>query len=569
MAAGMNVLVITLDTTRADRLGCYGRAQASTPHLDALARVSVRFANASSVAPTTLPAHASLFTGLYPPAHGVRLNGEFRLGPEQVTLAEHLKGRGYDTAAFVSAFVLDARYGLNQGFDHYDDRVEAQPGGGFPAGVVERRADRVTDAALAWIERRRIRPFLAWVHYFDPHAPYRPPAPFDARFADSPYDGEIAFVDEQLGRILERLRPGGLEERTVIVVVGDHGESLGEHGEATHGIFVYESTMHVPFLLRVPTSAARVERGLVSLVDVVPYLLDLLGSQPIPKAVAFDGMSLVGGPPPSDRVVYLESLTSSLDFGWAPLHALRRATEKFILAPKPEYHDLSTDPQERTTWSGRHDSRSQDLERRLGALLATWKPVPVGTQVVDPEIRERLAALGYVGGAGPDPRNASIDPKDMIGVSQKLIRANTFLAEGQPNLALAQALDAQRLSPGDRSVKHALGKAYLRLGRLREAERALREFRALRTTSDVSLLIAQILILDRRFAEASELLDEAEALDPHHGGVFIARGDLLARQGRPAAARRSYEIARARDPYRASALAAARLAALKGRVPDP
>jgi Flp pilus assembly protein TadD len=157
----------------------------------------------------------------------------------------------------------------------------------------------------------------------------------------------------------------------------------------------------------------------------------------------------------------------------------------------------------------------------------------------------------------------------MIGVSQKLIRANTFLAEGQPNLALAQALDAQRLSPGDRSVKHALGKAYLRLGRLREAERALREFRALRTTSDVSLLIAQILILDRRFAEASELLDEAEALDPHHGGVFIARGDLLARQGRRAAARRSYEIARARDPYRASALAAARLAALKGRVPDP
>jgi choline-sulfatase len=571
MASGMNLLVVTLDTTRANALGCYGNERAVTPSLDALARRSLRFATAVSVAPVTLPAHASIFTGRYPYQHGVRLNAEYRLGSGETTLAERLRGRGYDTAAFVSAFVLDARYGLDQGFDVYDDRVEAGRGTAFPSGTIERPADHVTDAALAWLEGRRPgRPFFAWVHYFDPHAPYQPPATVAARVAGA-YEGEVSFMDEQLGRLLGRLAASDLERRTVVIALGDHGESLGEHGEATHGVFVYDSVLRVPFLLSVPGAAGSVEEGVVSQVDVVPTVLDLLGIKTGETAgPELDGRSLVGWSPPADRAVYSESLMSYLDFGWAPLHALRRKDDKAILAPRPEYYDLRTDPAERNDLGATEGAARarEPLMRALSAMADKVAPKHPSDSL-DPEIRERLAALGYAGGAGPSgpPGAALRDPKDMIGVSQKLIQANALLTGGRAREALAVVLAAARESPNDRSVLHAQGKIYLRLGRIPEAERALEAFRDIRPKSDVSLLLAQILILDGRYKEAAALLDEAEALDAKHGGVYIARGDMQARQGRPAEARQSYEKARQVDPYRATNLAAARLAALDKKEP--
>jgi arylsulfatase A-like enzyme len=226
-AAGANLLVITLDTTRADHLGCYANATAETPVIDALAARGIRFASTVTPAPVTLPAHTSLFTGLYPPTHGVRNNGEYRLAPDHQTLAEILQANGYETGAFVSAFILDARFGLNQGFDRYDDRVAAATGSAFPAGTQERRAAAVTDAALEWLATREsTRPFFAWVHYFDPHAPYQPPEPFAARFAGRLYDGEIAYMDTQIGGLLRGLQQAARADRTLIVVVGDHGEGL-------------------------------------------------------------------------------------------------------------------------------------------------------------------------------------------------------------------------------------------------------------------------------------------------------------------------------------------------------
>ncbi len=580
MASGMNLLVVTLDTTRADRLGCYGYAKAATPTLDALARRSIRFANATSVAPITLAAHASIFTGRYPFQHGVRLNAEYRLPPGEVTLAERLRAQGYETAAFVSAFVLDARYGLDQGFDLYDDRVEAGGGTGFPAGTIERPADRVTDAALLWLEGRSPgRPFFAWVHYFDPHAPYQPPAALAARFAGRAYDGEIAFVDQQLGRLLARLAAKGLESRTVVVALGDHGESLGDHGESTHSVFVYDSVIHVPFLLSVPGAsgvAGSVEEGVVSQVDLVPTLLQLLGvkGSPAGSEPALDGRSLVGSAPPPDRSVFSESLAPFLDFGWAPLYALRRRDDKAILAPRPEYYDLRSDPAELKdlgSVDGPPRAAREPLLRALSALAERAAPITSpASSGPDPDVRERLAALGYAAGAGPGgpaAGGALRDPKDMIGVSQKLIQANALLTEGRAREALGLVLEAARDSPRDRSVLQAQGKIYLRLGRIPEAEKALQAFREIRPKADVSLLLAQILILDGRYEEASALLDEAEALDPRHGGVFIARGDMLARQGRPTEARQSFEKARQVDPYRAANLAAARLAALEKAVP--
>ncbi|MFP3940102.1 MAG: sulfatase, partial [Thermoanaerobaculia bacterium] len=251
-AAGYNLLLVTLDTTRADHLGAYGDAGAETPNLDRLAAGGLRFTDAVTPVPMTLPAHATLLTGLDPPGHGVRINGRFVLGQEHETLAEALRRAGYETAAFVSSFVLDRRFGLAQGFDRYDARLETTRAAAF-APQTERSAEAVTDAAVEWLEGRRAaggegRPVFLWVHYFDPHDPYEPPEPFASRFADRPYAGEIAYVDRELGRLLASLERTGLAGRTVVVATADHGESLGEHGERYHSRTLYEGAVRVPLI---------------------------------------------------------------------------------------------------------------------------------------------------------------------------------------------------------------------------------------------------------------------------------------------------------------------------------
>jgi arylsulfatase A-like enzyme len=274
-----NVLLVTLDTTRADRLGCYGYTDAHTPALDSLAAQGVLFERAFTPAPVTLPAHASLLTGLVPPVHGVRDNGIYRLRDEAVTLAELLGDAGMVTAATVAAYVLASRFGLAQGFSHYDERLKGQLG--KPAAFyVERPAEEVTDAALGWLEKRNDKKnFFLWVHYFDPHSPYVPPARFDSLCPGRPYDGEIAYMDSQLGRLLGALRSDGQYENTLVVVVGDHGEALGEHGEPTHGIFLYNSTVRVPLIVKFPAgehAGGRVDAN-VSLVDIFPTVLERAG----------------------------------------------------------------------------------------------------------------------------------------------------------------------------------------------------------------------------------------------------------------------------------------------------
>jgi len=569
-AAGFNIVLVTLDTTRADRIGCYGYRRAATPILDRLAASGVRFAEALTAAPETLPAHATLLTGLLPPHHGVRINTEGRLGSLHQTLAEVARGRGYQTAAFVSAFVLDARFGLDQGFDHYDDRVDATRGTAFAAGTNERRAGATTDAALAWLRSRdRARPFLLWVHYFDAHAPYDPPEPFASRFAGSLYDGEIAYVDAQLGRLLEGLDAAGPRDKTVVVVVGDHGESLGEHYERTHSVFLYRSTVRVPLVFSNPRlfpKPAVVDGAVVSLADVAPTLLDLLGVEDPP---ARDGVSLLATKADPRRGVYVESLVPWLDFGWAPLFGLRTLRESYVLSPRPECYDLRTDPEERRNLIQPGDAKggpcaiqARQLERMV-TQMPPYEIAAAGPRTVDPEARERLQALGYLGGAGPGEHGPLADPKDMIDVASLVQDANALLSGGKPAEALEIARRAAARSPRDRTVLNTLAKVHLRLGRLKEAEDALRALRAIQPRADASVLLAQILILDGRLEEAARLIDEAERLDSRHGGVYIARGDLLARQGRTEQARASYERARQVDPYRAAGAAAARLSALR------
>jgi arylsulfatase A-like enzyme len=566
-AAGFNILLVTLDTTRADRIGCYGYSPAATPVLDGLAAGGVRFAEAVTVAPETLPAHATLLTGLLPPRHGLRINAEGRLGSQHVTLAEVARARGYRTAAFVSAFVLDARFGLDQGFDLYDDRVEAMEGAAFASGTNERRAVRTTDAALAWIRSRDpSRPFLAWVHYFDAHAPYAPPEPFASRFAGSLYDGEIAYVDAQLGRLLEGLDAAGLRDKTLVVVAGDHGESLGDHGERTHSVFLYRSATRVPLILanrRLFPRPAVVEGTVVSLADLAPTILDLLGVEDPPPR---DGLSLLSTKANPKRTVYVESLVAYLDFGWAPLFGLRGLRESYILAPRPECYDLRSDAEERRNLlpakAGSCAAQARVLERML-TRLPPYEVPAAGARPVGSETRERLQALGYLGGAGPAERGPLADPKDMIDVAALVLDANALLSGGRPAEALEFARRAATRSPRDRTVLNTLAKIHLRMGRMKEAEEELRALLAIQPKADASVLLAQILILDGRLEEAARLLDEAERLDSRHGGVHIARGDLLARQGRKEDARASYERARKVDPYRAAGAAEARLARLR------
>lgn len=574
-ATGYNLLIVTLDTTRADRLGCYGYAKARTPVLDSLAARGLRFTDAIATAPVTLPSHSTIFTGLYPPNHGVRGNSEYQLSPTPVTLAERLRDAGYDTAAFVSAFVLDARFGLNQGFTLYDDAVATATGPAFPAHTLERSAQAVTDAARAWFQRRASEnPFFAWVHYFDAHAPYAPPAPFATQVAGQPYDGELASIDTQLGRLLQTVAEHGQRERTIVLVVGDHGESLGEHDETTHSVFLYDAVMRVPLLLAVPgiiSEPAVIADRVVSTADILPTMLDLLGLDDAPTR---DGVSLLRHAPTASRAVYMESIFPYLEYGWAPIFGLRRLHDKYLLAPRPEYYDLRADPSETTnvfpTATGSSQHARDELTTALTVYLRRWPSldaVATATNTPSPETIERLRSLGYIGEAGPTGTTERADPKDMVTIVTTLQQANALLSSGQAAPALALIRQAEQRSPRDRAVLHLLAKIHLRLGNLVAAEAALRAFTAIKPKADVSLLLAQIIMLDGRHAEAEQLLAEALQLDPHHGGVLIARGDLRARQGRQAEAVADYELARQLDPYRTTTVVRNRLAKL-GNVRD-
>lgn len=418
-AGPIGVVIITLDTTRADRLSVYGFMDAAMPHLDRLAREGVVFDQATSVAPLTLPAHASLFTGLFPPAHGVRDNADGPLSTSHTTLAETLRARGFKTGAFVGSVVLDADRGLAQGFDHYGGVVRTGVSEPSP-GQRQRRGDEVVSEAIRWIEGIGDAPFFVWAHLYDPHRPYDPPEPFRSAYAD-PYTAEIAFADAQIGRVLDTLESRRLLDRTIVVVAADHGESLGDHGERDHGIFIYETVVRIPLIIRTPGVAPYRVADVVRLVDIMPTVLDLLR---LPQPT-MDGTSVArllhGKPLDVELDAYSES-RYPLRFGWSPLRAVRAGRHKLIEAPRPELYDLERDPfEERNLYEER-----QDLARALARRLTTLGRIRAGggEHVVDPvpaeDIRQRLASLGYIG-SGASGLSMHVedlpDPKDCMGAS--------------------------------------------------------------------------------------------------------------------------------------------------------
>ena len=471
-----NILLITLDTTRADRLGSYGYNAAETPALDALAESGVRFDRARAQVPLTLPSHVSLLTGTYPRVNGVHVNAETRLGDDVPTLAEELKGRGYRTAAFVSSFVLDAVFGLDRGFELYDDEMGVrEQSDSFDA---ERKADRVVDAALAWLNQESKKPTFAWVHFYDPHTPYEPPAKFARRLAD-PYDGEIAFVDEQVARLVLWLEESGERDNTLIVVAGDHGEALGEHAETEHGLFVYDSTIRVPMILSWPERlpAATVVATDVQLLDLYPTILELAGA---PSVGSSDGASLVDlllGKQSAPRVVYGASRYGEIGYGWAPLRFVIHDGWKYIEAPRPELYDLGGDPHETTNLAHEQPGKTTELRDRLYELEAGLVPRDSEDVELDPEALAKIESLGYVAGsthsADADADLSSLrDPKDMAGVLRDHYRAVGMVRRGQFERAIEVLEDLVRKSPESIDFYEDLGWSYSGLGRFADAEQA-------------------------------------------------------------------------------------------------
>jgi arylsulfatase A-like enzyme/Flp pilus assembly protein TadD len=556
----LNILLVTLDTTRADHLGCYGWGRARTPELDRLAREGVRFEWAFSPVPITLPAHASLMTGRYPFAHGVRNNGNFYLGDKFETLATSLHGRGYRTAAFVSSFVLDRRYGLQRGFDTYDDRMDAterEPGAILNLEA-ERRGDHTGAALDAWLTayaRQVGAPFFAWLHLYDPHEPYWPPQPFRDTFKDALYDGEIAFDDAVVGRLVERLGELGLLDRTLVAIVGDHGESLGDHGEETHGMFVYESAIRVPLILWRPdvVKAGVVVRHPVRVTDVAPTLLELVGAPGLPTP---DGRSLrpmiEGRAGAAVPPIYAETLMPQLNMNWAPLRALRDERWKYIEAPRPELYDLAADPAENRNV---HDERPQTVRGLRQALeqITGGAAGALAAGTMDRETLDKLASLGYVGaGAEAPPASAGSahpDPKDMVASYNRLRRANTAIRERRFAEALPVLRDVLAQDGRNAFALVSLGGAYMALNDYRAAIAAYRRYLDLVPTSaTVHGLIASCY---EHLGDRQNVVREAEAalaIDPRFSDARVLKSAALAAQGHRAAALAEMKAAVDADP---------------------
>jgi arylsulfatase A-like enzyme/tetratricopeptide (TPR) repeat protein len=579
----VDVILVTIDTLRADALGVSGNPEASTPLLDRLANAGRLYVNAHAHNVVTLPSHVNILTGRYPYQHGVRDNSGFTVPAGIPTLATLLKQAGYATGAFVGAYPLDARFGLNRGFDVYDDHY---PRGSNPSEFViaERRGDQVVAPALAWWRSqaaepgKKNRPRFLWVHLYDPHASYDPPEPFKSRFAAKPYLGEVAASDSFLAPLLEPVLDGK-EKPALVIVTGDHGEALGDHGELTHGLFAYESTLHVPLIVwGAGVHPGRDERW-ARHVDIVPTVLERLGVAP-PQGLP--GRSLLEPPPRGPEDSYFEALSTNLNRGWAPLRGVLRDGRKWIDLPIPELYNLPVDPKEEKNLAGISGG-----DRRTGAALrkalpeeAVWPPRKGSTS---PEEEQRLRSLGYSVGtvAAKSVYTPADDPKSLIGVDRKLhtvvdlysrghypeaaalarevIAERPELAEAYEHAALSlqmlerhdEAVAVLRSGLGkvvaDESLRRHLAQALSESGRPTEAVEAVEVLRPYERSGEPATLAALGVALSDagRNDEGERVLRGLLAQDASDPKAHENLGIVLLRMSRPAEARA--ELRRALD----------------------
>ena len=536
-----NLLLVTLDTLRADRLGSYGYEAAQTPNLDRLAERGLRFSRAATVMPLTLPAHASLMTGTHPGFHGVRDNGGFYLEEESETLAEVLSAHGFRTGGFVGAFVLDSRWGIGQGFERFFDDFDLTEFDDAPGmDAIQRPGSVVVDQALAWLEAAAAEPFFAWVHLYDAHTPYQAPEPFRSRFPatrDGAYDAEIAFADAQVGRLLDALDKQGRLEDTLVAVLADHGEMLGEHDEVTHGFFLYEAAVRIPLLIAGPgIPAAEIDRQ-VRIVDLLPTLLARFDLAPPPDAQGVDLLPLARG-----EGLRLPALSESwfprYHYGWSELTALQDGRYKYIRAPRPELYDLVADPGERDNLVEREPERAASLAAALDRLegeLSTERAHE--PQPIDDETASRLQALGYLGGGSSRhledrPGESRGDPKDKIGLYNRLKEATGAASRDDLETALARVRQALAEDPEIVEAHLLLGNFERKSERPEAAVAAYREALALDPEHREALYSLALAYKETdRLDEAATGFERAAELDPRNGKVVWQLADVRLRQG--------------------------------------
>jgi arylsulfatase A-like enzyme/tetratricopeptide (TPR) repeat protein len=532
----LNVLLITVDTFRADRVG------RNTPALARLVREGVRFGAADSPVPLTLPAHASLMSGLLPLHHGMRNNGIGVFPAAHQTLAAAFHTSSYRTGAFVGSFILDHRFGLDRGFERYDDEIVrnvTDSGGTFDA---ERRGAEVVDRALAWLRQNDARPFFAWVHLYDAHAPYAPPPPYPQT-----YDGEVAYVDAQIARLLAAVDRGN----TIVVVAGDHGEALGEHGELTHGLLLYEPTLHVPMIIAAPSLAPRVVRTAVSTVDLAPTIASLAGVA-FPSRI--DGRDLAGdirnGREPQPAPIYAETQYPAT-FGWSELASMRLASSKLISGPAPELYDLQRDPGEMVNVLTNQRRAFRGLSTRLDQLRATAVASPPST--VDAETRAKLASLGYVAPA-PSIAGARRDPKTVAPLFRAFEEATAMLNAGRAREAAASLEQLVRGDPANHVFRETLARALRQSGDVARAIALYREAVALAPNdADAWYNLAAALQESGKEREGAIALAEVAKRDPNRPEIHNIRGTALAEAGDLAEAEKEFRATIAADPRNARA----------------
>jgi choline-sulfatase len=582
--AGLSVLLVTIDTLRADALGAYGNRNAATPWMDRLGASGVRFDAAHAHNVTTLPSHANILSGRYPFDHGVRDNMSFRFPPGVETIATLLAAHGYGTGAFVSAFPLASRFGLRRGFEVYDDGfVGALPRPAFR--LEERRGTETVALARRWLEAQRGRPFFCWVHLYEPHYPYDPPEPFASRFREDPYHGEVAAADAALGPLLEPILAAGKSGRTLVVLTADHGESLGEHGEATHGILAYEATLRVPLVLYQPRLfRPRVVPDVVRHVDLLPTILDAL-ALPVPDGLPGTSLlPLVTGASSGPVTSYFEALAGQLDRGWAPLYGVLQDRTKYVDLPIPELYELGSDPAEARNVAATRPGELEAMRTRLAPLRAADRGTAPERESA--EVLERLRSLGYLS-AGPTPAKERYteddDPKRLIELDGLLRDVRGLYLEGNVKAALERCRELVRrrpqmavsllylahierdagnlaagvsaleralaLNPGDPTTLSLLGAYLTQAGRAGEAV-GLLSGPAQRPEPDPEVLRSLALALGRlgRGKEAVATLTRAREVDPQNVQLLVDLGTVHLMAGEAGPAREAFEAALAQNP---------------------
>jgi arylsulfatase A-like enzyme/Tfp pilus assembly protein PilF len=566
-----SIVLITLDTIRADHLGCYGYSQIETPNIDRLAADGIRFANAYTQVPITLPAHVTLLTGTYPMFNGVRDFTSAGLPGSVPTLAEVLRRQGYRTAAFVSSFVLNSMWGLDRGFELYDDQVPLDPTRRKDLFLLERSGDQTVDRLLGWLNQNSANPFFVWLHLYDAHSPYYSPDPFRSRYAGRPYDAAIAFEDEQVGRVIARLQALNLYHNTLVVLASDHGESLGEHGESEHGFFVYNATLRVPLIVKAPAGIVHATTGAVTnasigttqgtaggtpalhqgrgatnplegtmqgvvvaepveLVDVARTIGAVAKLRPA-ETRSFQGRSFLET---SDRAstaegpaAYAESYYPLNSFGWHELRAIVTSRFKYIDAPRAELYDLRSDPEEQSNIIARNSAvaaalrdRLSKLETRFAAQSKSAGPLPL-----DPETLEKLKSLGYVGYKAPSADNrgdaGEADPKDKITTFNRILRAGDLTRTGMYAEADRVLLRLEQEEPGLYVIPFERGENFLVWGKAQQAVEEFRKSLARNPTFDQAALgLGRACFLTGQDQLAATALELALRLNPRN---FLAR----------------------------------------------